>query len=37
VVNPQAWFTGTGERDESDVLRDLRKASQAEGSDVLWM
>jgi hypothetical protein len=37
VVNPQAWFTGTGERDESDVLRDLRKASEAEGSDVLWM
>jgi hypothetical protein len=37
VVNPQAWFTGTGERDESDVLRDLRKASEADGSDVLWM
>ena len=36
VVNPQAWFAGTGERDESDVLRALRGAG-ARGEDTLWL
>lgn len=36
VVNPQAWFAGTGERDDSEVLRQLRGAG-ARGGDTLWL
>ena len=37
VVNPQAWFAGTGERDESEVLRGLRRAGVRPGADTLWL
>jgi len=37
TVNPQAWFAGTGERDESDVLRGLRRAGLSEDPDTLWL
>jgi hypothetical protein len=37
VANPQLWFAGTGERDESDMLRLLRDSSLEPDSDVLWL
>lgn len=37
VVNPQAWFAGTGERDGSEVLRGLRHAGLSDDPDTLWL
>jgi len=37
VVNPQAWFAGTGERDGSEVLRGLRRGGTGPDPDTLWL
>ena len=37
VVNPQVWFSGTGEREESDVLRSIRAGAFSDHGDTLWL
>jgi len=37
VANPQAWFAGTGEQDDSDVLRGMRRSSLRPDADTLWL
>jgi hypothetical protein len=37
VVMPQAWFTGTGEKDESELLRHMRAAFEGGSEDILWL
>jgi hypothetical protein len=37
VTMPQAWFTGTGEKDESELLRHMRAAFEGGSPDLLWL